>query len=49
VIAGVGLLNFADASWAHAIGVACLLAFVVAAFLAVVFDGLGRETSARSP
>jgi cytochrome d ubiquinol oxidase subunit II len=49
VIAGVGLLNFADASWAHAIGVVCLLAFVVAAFLAVVFDGLGRETSARSP
>ena len=43
LIAGVGLLNFADASWAHAVGLVCLLGFVVTAFLAVVSDGLGQE------
>jgi len=35
LIAGVGLLNLADAAWAHALGLLCLLAFVVAAFLEV--------------
>src|SRR3954470_16308665 len=35
-IAGIGLLTFADAAWAHAIGVLCLFGFVVAAFLAIV-------------
>jgi cytochrome d ubiquinol oxidase subunit II len=35
-IAGIGLLNFADASWAHAIGIVCLLGFITAAFLAIV-------------
>jgi cytochrome d ubiquinol oxidase subunit II len=29
LLAGVGLLTVADAGWAHAIGVVCLLAFVV--------------------
>jgi cytochrome d ubiquinol oxidase subunit II len=43
LVAGVGLLNLADASWAHAVGVVCLLGFAVTAFLAIVFDGLGRE------
>ena len=33
--AGIGLLTFADAAWAHAIGVACLLGFIIAAFLAI--------------
>jgi cytochrome d ubiquinol oxidase subunit II len=35
LIAGFGLLTVADAPWAHAIGVVCLLAFVVLAFAAV--------------
>ena len=29
LIAGFGLLNVADATWAHGIGVACLIGFVV--------------------
>jgi hypothetical protein len=33
---GFGLLTVADAGWAHAVGVAALFAFVVAAFLALV-------------
>ena len=35
LIAGVGLLNVADASWAHAIGVVALFGFAILAFLAV--------------
>jgi cytochrome d ubiquinol oxidase subunit II len=41
-IAGVGLLNLADAAWAHAVGVVCLLGLIVTGFLAVVFAGLGQ-------
>ncbi|MBV8217379.1 MAG: cytochrome d ubiquinol oxidase subunit II [Solirubrobacterales bacterium] len=37
LIAGVGLLNFADADWTHAVGLVCLLGFAVAMFAAVVF------------
>jgi cytochrome d ubiquinol oxidase subunit II len=46
LIAGVGLLTFADGGWAHAVGLACLLAFAVAAFLAIVpaAVGGGEET-----
>ena len=40
LIAGVALLNLADAGWAHAVGVACLLGFIVFAFLAVVPEAL---------
>jgi cytochrome bd ubiquinol oxidase subunit II len=35
VIAGVGLLTFADASWAHAVGVVLLFAFMVAGIGAI--------------
>jgi cytochrome bd ubiquinol oxidase subunit II len=35
LIAGFGFLTVADAGWAHAIGVVCLLAFVVTGFAAV--------------
>jgi cytochrome d ubiquinol oxidase subunit II len=35
LVAGFGLLTIANAGWAHAIGVVCLLAFVVTGFLAV--------------
>jgi cytochrome d ubiquinol oxidase subunit II len=41
-IAGVGLLNLADAAWAHAVGIVCLLGLIVTGFLAVVFEGLGQ-------
>ena len=43
LIAGVGLLNLADASWAHAIGVLCLFGFAVAAFLAVIPSALAQR------
>lgn len=36
LIAGFGLLNVAEAGWAHAVGVALLFAFIVLGFLAVV-------------
>lgn len=36
LVAGFGLLNVAEAGWAHAIGVVCLLGAVVVGFLAVV-------------
>jgi cytochrome bd ubiquinol oxidase subunit II len=36
LIAGFGLLNVAEAGWAHAVGVLLLFAFIVLAFLALV-------------
>jgi cytochrome d ubiquinol oxidase subunit II len=36
LIAGIGFLNVAEAGWAHAIGVAALVAFVVLGFLTLV-------------
>jgi cytochrome d ubiquinol oxidase subunit II len=36
LIVGIGLLNLADAPWAHAIGVVSLLAFILVAFAALV-------------
>jgi cytochrome d ubiquinol oxidase subunit II len=45
LIAGFGLLNVADARWAHGVGVVCLLAFVVLAFRAIIFTALGERTS----
>jgi cytochrome bd ubiquinol oxidase subunit II len=47
LIAGFGLLNLADARWAHAIGVACLLGFVVLAFRAIIFTALDDPPSTR--
>jgi cytochrome d ubiquinol oxidase subunit II len=35
LLAGIGLLTIAEAGWAHAAGVACLLAFILAGFIAV--------------
>jgi cytochrome bd ubiquinol oxidase subunit II len=37
LIAGFGLLNIANAEWAHAVGVVCLFCFVVVGFRAVIF------------
>jgi cytochrome d ubiquinol oxidase subunit II len=44
-IAGIGLLVFADAAWAHAIGVLCLFGFIVAAFLAIVPRALADQAA----
>jgi cytochrome d ubiquinol oxidase subunit II len=41
LIAGIGLLTFADAAWAHAVGVVSLLGFMVAAFLAIAPEVVG--------
>jgi cytochrome d ubiquinol oxidase subunit II len=46
LIAGIGLLNIADAAWAHALGVACLLGFVVLAFGAIVVPALDERAAA---
>jgi cytochrome bd ubiquinol oxidase subunit II len=47
-VAGIGLLTFADAAWAHAIGVLCLLCFIAAAFLAIV-PGALADPAANPP
>src|SRR5215211_1902403 len=49
LIAGVGLLNVADAGWAHALGVAGLFGFMVSAFLAIVPAALAAEDGATRP
>jgi cytochrome bd ubiquinol oxidase subunit II len=43
LVAGVGLLNVASASWAHALGVLCLLAFVVMGFLQIAPRAIAEE------
>ena len=46
LIAGIGLLNLADARWAHAIGVTSLIAFVATAVRAIVPAVLGEPATA---
>jgi cytochrome d ubiquinol oxidase subunit II len=48
LIAGFGLLNLADAGWAHAIGVACLFGFIVTAFRVIVSAALDEQPAARA-
>ena len=43
LIAGIGLLNVADARWAHAVGVVCLMAFVVTGFRAIIVTALTTD------
>ena len=43
LIVGIGLLNAADAPWAHAIGVVSLLAFMIVAFAALVPRSLAED------
>jgi cytochrome d ubiquinol oxidase subunit II len=43
LIIGLGLLNVANAKWAHAVGVASLFAFIVTAFLAIVPSALASD------
>jgi cytochrome bd ubiquinol oxidase subunit II len=45
--AGFGLLNVADARWAHAIGVVFLFAFVVLAFRAIILPALGEQPATK--
>jgi len=47
LIAGFGLLNIADATWAHAIGVAGLFAFVILAFSAIVIPAIDEPVDSR--
>jgi cytochrome d ubiquinol oxidase subunit II len=42
LLAGFGLLNVADAGWAHAVGVVCLLGFIALGFRALVFTAIGE-------
>jgi cytochrome d ubiquinol oxidase subunit II len=46
LIVGFGLLNLTSAAWMHAIGVVCLIGFIVIAFRAIIPAALGEETSA---
>jgi cytochrome d ubiquinol oxidase subunit II len=50
LIAGAGLLTLADADWAHAVGVACVLVSTVLAFRAIIMRALDEdfEASRRS-
>ena len=45
LIAGFGLLNVADAAWAHALGVVSLVGFVLVAFGAIVVPALDKQTA----
>ena len=45
LIAGFGLLNIADATWAHAIGVTCLFGFVGLAFRAIVVPAVDQQAA----
>jgi cytochrome d ubiquinol oxidase subunit II len=47
LIFGFGLLNVADARWAHAIGVACLIGFLALAFFAIVMPALDQPAASR--
>ena len=43
LIAGLGLLNIADAAWAHAVGVVSLFAFVLVGFATIVPPALAAD------
>jgi cytochrome d ubiquinol oxidase subunit II len=43
LIAGFGLLNLADAQWAHAVGIVCLFAFILTAFRAIIHAALDEQ------
>jgi len=46
LIAGFGLLNVANAEWAHAVGVVSLICFVALGFRAIIFPALASQRSA---
>jgi cytochrome d ubiquinol oxidase subunit II len=43
LIAGFGLLNVAEAPWAHGVGIACLVGFVLTGFRAITHAALDRQ------
>jgi len=45
LIAGFGLLNIADATWAHIVGVACLFGFIGLAFRAIVMPAVDGQAA----
>ena len=45
--AGVVLLDVADARWAHAVGAACLIGFLVMAAGAIIPAALGEQQFTR--
>jgi cytochrome d ubiquinol oxidase subunit II len=47
LIAGAGLLNLADAPWAHATGVVCLISFIVIAARVIIPGALGEQLFTR--
>jgi cytochrome d ubiquinol oxidase subunit II len=47
LIAGFGLLNVADAQWAHGVGIAALVAFVVLGFCAIILPTIGEQAATR--
>ena len=47
LIAGLGLLDLADAGWAHALGLVCLFCFVVLGFRLIVFSALREQPATR--
>jgi cytochrome d ubiquinol oxidase subunit II len=49
LFAGIGLLAATETGWAHALGVASLLAFIVFAFPAALPPDLGNETNGGDP
>jgi cytochrome d ubiquinol oxidase subunit II len=49
LIAGIGFLTVADATWAHGIGVACLFAFIVLGFAAIRPAEIAAGGRAPSP
>jgi cytochrome d ubiquinol oxidase subunit II len=49
LILGFGLLNVADANWAHAVGVVSLFGFIVTAFLAIIPSAVTSGESSIQP
>jgi cytochrome d ubiquinol oxidase subunit II len=47
LLAGIGFLTVADAGWAHAVGVVCLLGFIAFGFIALTPGELGAVDSAE--
>jgi cytochrome d ubiquinol oxidase subunit II len=43
LVAGFGLLSVAEASWAHAVGIACLFGFALVGFRAITHAALDRR------
>jgi cytochrome bd ubiquinol oxidase subunit II len=46
LIVGAGLLNLADARWCHAVGVVCLIGFIVLAFSAIIPAAVSEQPAA---